>query len=305
VDRVEPEWLGPSASAKLWVDLSSPTPEDVQLLGDTFHLHPLSVEDARSALQFPKVEAYPDYLYLVLHGIDVRKSGQFATRDVDFFLGRNYLITVHDGDSRTIARTREVCGAHPRVLEGGPVALLHHIVDAMVDNYRPVIEAIEGRLNTLEEHAFEGREHLSRQLLKTKREVSTMRRVLVPQRDALARLARREFTTISDEMAFRFRDVHDHLVRMTEEAIMFQDRITGIFEVNLTMISNRLNQVMKVLTVVSTIFMPLTVLTGMWGMNIGLPRFPGPDSAQFWWVAGVMAAISAAMLAFFRRQRWL
>jgi magnesium transporter len=174
-----------------------------------------------------------------------------------------------------------------------------------LNRHRPVIEAIEARLNTLEEHAFEGREHLSRQLRKTKREVATMRRVLVPQRDALARLARREFTAISDEMAFRFRDVHDHVIRMTEEAVMFQDRINGIFEVNLTMVSNRLNQVMKVLTVVSTIFLPLTVLTGMWGMNLALPRFPGPDGAQFWWVCGLMSAISATMLLFFRRQRWI
>jgi magnesium transporter len=92
---------------------------------------------------------------------------------------------------------------------------------------------------------------------------------------------------------------------MTEEAVMFQDRINGIFEVNLTMVSNRLNQVMKVLTVVSTIFLPLTVLTGMWGMNLALPRFPGPDGAQFWWVCGLMSAISATMLLFFRRQRWI
>jgi len=305
VERVEPEWLDPASTATVWVDLSSPTSEETRLLSDTFHLHPLSVEDARSALQFPKVEHYPGYLYLVLHGVDVRKGSQFATRDVDFFLGRNYLITVHDGDSRTLARMRDVCSVHPRVLEEGPVALLHRIVDAMVDNYRPVIEAIEERLNTLEEHAFEGREHLSRQLLKAKREIATMRRVLVPQRDAIARLARREFTAISDEMAFRFRDVYDHVVRMTEEAVMFQDRVTGIFEVNLTIISNRLNQVMKVLTVVSTIFMPLTVLTGMWGMNVFLPRFPGSDWAQFWWVGGIMAAISVTMLLFFRRQRWL
>jgi magnesium transporter len=306
VDRVEPVWLDPSSTVTFWVDLAAPTSEETRVLTDTFSFHPLSVEDASSALQFPKVEPYPDYLYLVLHGIDVRKGqSQFATRDVDFFLGRNYLVTVHDGQSRTLDKLRDVCSRYSRVLEEGPVALLHRIVDSMVDNYRPVIEDIEDRIGALEEQAFGGREHLGRQLLKLKRELSTMRRILVPQRDAVGRLARREFPAISDEMAFRFRDVYDNVIRMTEEAVLFHERVTGIFELNLTTISNRLNQVMKVLTVMSTIFLPLTVLTGMWGMNIDLPRFPGSDAAQFWWVAGIMVGISATMLALFRRQRWI
>jgi magnesium transporter len=110
---------------------------------------------------------------------------------------------------------------------------------------------------------------------------------------------------ISNEMAYRFRDVHDHVVRLTEEAFQFQDRVTGIMEVNLSMVSNRLNEVMKVLTVMSTIFLPLTVLTGMWGMNVPLPPLPGGEHAQFWWLAGVMAAIVGGMLLFFRRKRWI
>jgi magnesium transporter len=106
-------------------------------------------------------------------------------------------------------------------------------------------------------------------------------------------------------MAYRIRDVYDHVVRLADEAILVQDRVTGILEVNLASISNRLNQVMKVLTVMSTIFLPLTVLSGMWGMNVPLPHFPGGDAAQFWWVAGIMAAIAVVMLAIFRRNRWM
>jgi magnesium transporter len=146
---------------------------------------------------------------------------------------------------------------------------------------------------------------MSRQIMKLKRDVSAMRRVLVPQRDAIGRLARREFSMITDEMTYRFRDVYDHVVRFTEEAILFQDRITGIFEVNLSTVSYRLNQVMKVLTVMSTIFLPLTVLTGMWGMNLPLPHFPGGPAVQFWWVSGIMVALIAGMLAFFRRNKWI
>src|SRR5688572_31355077 len=117
VERVEHEWLDPASPVTVWVDLAAPTDEEFRLLGDLFKFHPLSVEDARSALQFPKVEPYPGYLYLVLHGIDLKKGQtQLATRDVDFFVGRNFLVTVHDGDSSSIARLRAVCDRHERVL---------------------------------------------------------------------------------------------------------------------------------------------------------------------------------------------
>jgi magnesium transporter len=278
----------------------------MRVLSDVFHFHPLAVEDATSALQYPKIEPYQGYLYLVLHGIDPSpKQTQFASRDIDFFLGRNFLVTVHDGQSRSIARMREVCSRHEHMLADGPVSLLHRIVDSVVDNYRPVIAQIEDRIGQLEEQAFAGHERMAMQVMKLKRDVTSMRRVLIPQRDAIGRLGRREFPMISDEMAYRFRDVYDHVVRLTEEAILFQDRVTGIFEVNLSTVSHRLNQVMKLLTVMSTIFLPLTVLTGMWGMNIPLPHFPGGDNLQFLWVAGIMAAISLAMMALFRRNRWI
>src|SRR5262245_39821554 len=143
-DRVEPEWLLPASGVTVWMDINAPTPEDGRLLSDVFHFHPLSVEDALSALQFPKIESYPGYLYMVLHGIDVEGVKQeFATRDVDFFLGPNYLVTVHDGRSMSIARLRDVCPQHDRILGEGPVALMHRIVDAMVDHYRPAVDALE------------------------------------------------------------------------------------------------------------------------------------------------------------------
>jgi magnesium transporter len=305
-DAVERAWLDATSGVTFWLDLSAPGDDEFRLLSDVFKFHPLSIDDARSSLQFPKVEPYPGYLYLVLHGIDAEESARrFSTRDVDFFLGRNYLVTVHDGGSRSISRLRDVCNQHARVLSEGPVALLHRIIDTMVDNYRPVAEALEDRIEKLEEHAMAGRTQMVQQVLKVKRELATMRRVLIPQRDAVGRLARREFPAISDEMAFRFRDVFDHLVRLSEEAILFQDRMTGVLEVNLASVSNRLNQIMKVLTVMSTIFLPLTVLTGMWGMNIQLPHFPGGDGVQFLWVGGIMAGISLAMLWLFRFNKWI
>ena len=304
--RVDPDWLTPTSDATLWVDLATPGPEEGRVLSDVFGFHPLSVEDALSAIHHPKIEPYPGYLYLILHGIDFERREGFATHDVDFFLGRNYLVTVHDGRSRSVAKWRAICDQHEHVLAEGPAALLHRIVDSMVENYRPEIDALEDHIDELEEMAIlGGRQDLIRHILAVKRDVASLRRVVLPQRDAVGRLARREFPQISDEITYRFRDVYDHFVRMSEEAILFQDRTTSILEAHLASISNRLNLVMKVLTVISTIFLPLTVLTGMWGMNIPLPMFPGSAAAQFWWVGGVMAAIAGGMLAVFWWKKWM
>lgn len=292
----------------LWVDVVSPTAEaGRELLERTFHFHPLSVEDALSAIHHPKIEHFPSYLYLILHGIDLQHGAhEFATRDVDFFLGRNYLVTVHDGHSRSIASVRELCSRHDHVLSEGPVAVLHRIIDSMVDNYRPEIEKLEEELNRLEDEAVLGNHgSIIRDILAVKRDLASLRRVVIPQRDAVGRLARREFDLISDEMTYRFRDVYDHLVRLSDEGTLLQDRLTGILEAHLSTISNRLNQVMKVLTVISTIFLPLTVLTGMWGMNVPLPMLPGGAAAQFWWIGGIMAAVVALMLMLFRRKGWI
>jgi magnesium transporter len=306
-DAIDPEWLTRGSKVTLWVDFEKLTPEEGRLLADVFHFHPLAVEDALSAIHHPKIEPYGSYLYLILHGIDFQEEEHwFATRDVDFFLGTNYLVTVHDGHSRSIQALRTICNQHDRILAEGPAALLHRIVDSMVDNYRPEIESLEAHMNELEEQAILGHKpELVRDILALKRDLASLRRVVIPQRDAVGRLARREFAAISDELTYRFRDVYDHLVRLSDEATLLQDRVTGILEAHLSTISNRLNMVVKVLTVMSTIFLPLTVLTGMWGMNVPLPRLPGGEAMQFWWVAGAMVAIAGFMLSMFRRNNWL
>lgn len=277
------------------------------ILSDTFAFHPLSVEDARADLHYPKIEAYDGYLYAILHGIAFHAAAhRFATHDVDFFIGPTYLVTVHGGHSRSIADLQEAIVRNRRIMSEGPVALFHRIVDAMVDHYRPEVEKLEDRIDKLEKSVFERpTPQLIRQILNEKRDVSSLRRVLTPQRDVIARLARREFVDISTDLSFRFRDVYDQIMRLSDDAVVFQDRITSILEAHLTNVSNRLNEVMKVLTVLSTIFMPLTLLSGLWGMNVALPRLPGSDAAQFWWVFGVMVVIVAAMLAAFRRKDWI
>jgi magnesium transporter len=306
-ERVDPAWLAPQAPETVWVDLEAPAAPELAILTDVFKFHELAVEDAMDEIHHPKIESYEGFLYLILHGIQAKKrKGGFETHDIDFFLGRNFLVSVHRHQSRSVEALRMLCSRHGHVIGEGPPALLHRIVDQMVDHYGPEVDTLETRLERIEGQVFSApNRNPLRDILGLKADVASLRRVTTPQRDAIARLARREFPQISDAMTYRFRDVYDQLVRLTDEAIFMQDRVTGLLDAHLSMQSNRLNQVMKVLTVIATIFMPLTVLTGMYGMNVHLPNFPGGVSLQFWWVAGIMVGLSAVMLWVFRRMDWL
>ncbi|MEW6320739.1 MAG: magnesium transporter CorA family protein [Acidobacteriota bacterium] len=300
-DRLDPAWLAPGSGAVVWADLSQPGPDEAAILSDTFGFHELAVEDALQAVQHPKVEHYADHLYIVLHGIDVQLAAHtIVTHDTDFFLGPTYLVTVHDGRRRSIAHVSEICERSGLVLAEGPVALLHRIVDTMVEHYRPEIEELEDRLDEIERRVLEGEASLTADLLAAKRDIAMLRRVLIPQRDVIARLSRREFDLIDQEMAYRFRDVHDQLVRLTDDLILFQERVTGILDAHLASVSNRLAQVSKMLAVIAALFGPLTVITGLYGMNIPLPDLPGSGTAEFWQVIGLMALASGGMLLWFR-----
>jgi magnesium transporter len=308
VPAVEPQWLRTGSDVVLWVDLAAPTPEEFRILSDTFHFHPLAVEDAVADVPHPKIEPYDGYVYLILHGIDFRAAQhRFATHDTDFFLGPNYLVTVHDGQTRTIQEMHEMCQRNGHILSEGPVALMHRIIDLMVDHYRPEVDKLESRLDTLEDCVFEqAGGNLVRDILTLKRDVNSLRRVVQPQRDVIGRLARREFAFISDELAYRFRDVFDHLVRLSDEALLLQDRVTSILDAHLSNVSNRLNQQMKLLTLVTVIALPFTVLGGLFGMNVHLPGISNEnDPRAFWWILAVAIGLVGLTLAFLRGKRSL
>jgi magnesium transporter len=307
VDAVDPAWLLPESNVWVWADLDNPGPEEARLLREVFHFHELAVEDALAALHHPKIESYGSYLYLILHGIDFRaKEHEFRTQDIDFFLGDRFLVTVHPGVSRSIGKVGDVCTRNPLVLGEGPAALLHRIIDAMVDNYRPEVDALQDRLDQVEKEVFERPDpELARRIIDLKRDVSSLRRVVQPQRDVVGRLARREFPIITEALSYRFRDVYDHLVRLTDESMFYGDRITSLLDAHLSTVSNQLNGVMKVLTVITTLFMPLTFITGLYGMNVELPHFGLGDHAFFWALLLVMSANSMGMLVFFRLRKWI
>jgi len=305
--RVDPAWLAPDSGVFVWAEIQAPDDADARVLHEVFGFHALAIEDAMEATHHPKVESYQNYLYLVLHGINFSPDEHvFDTHDTDFFLGPNYLVTVHDGLRRSIRHVSDLCARTPRIMEEGPVALLHRIVDTMADHYRPEVDALEDRIDVLEDRVIEAPGgSLMAEILAIKRDVSGLRRIVIPQRDVVARLARREFDQISQEMAYRFRDVYDQFVRMSDDALIYQDRITGILDAHLATVSNQLAQVSKLLGVVAVLFGPLTVITGIYGMNVTLPVLPGGEGLQFWWVMGFMGLSSGGLFALFRRMRWL
>jgi magnesium transporter len=307
VNEIDRGWLAPGSGVVVWADVSSPTADDAAVLREVFGLHALAVEDAIQEMQFPKIELYPNVLYVVLHGIDFQpERHSFVTLDTDFFLSRSFLVTVHDGKRRSVGEVLEMCDRNEALLAEGPVALMQRIVHNMVDHYRPEVDELEDRLDDIETQVLEDAStNLTGEILGVKRDISSMRRVVIPQRDIVGRLARREFDIIDQEMAFRYRDVYDHLVRLADESIIFQDRVTGILDAHLASVSNRLAVVSKVLAALAVIFGPLTVITGVFGMNVRLPQFPGGENAQFWWVSGIMSAITVVVWAVFKYEDWL
>jgi magnesium transporter len=192
------------------------------------------------------------------------------------------------------------------VLREGTVALMHRIVDRMVEHYRPEVDELESRLDDIEDRVIETPSHeLTREILTIKRDISAMRRIVLPQRDVVGRLSRREFEIIDQEISYRFRDVFDQLVRMSDDAIIFQERVTGILDAHLASISNQLALSSQRLAAVATIFGTLTVLTGVYGMNVRLPGVVEGSSGPFWLILAGMAAVTLGFFAFFRRKGWL
>jgi magnesium transporter len=220
VTRIDRSWLGASAGAFLWVDLEAPSIPESLLLRDTFAFHSLAVEDALSAGQTPKVEAYDGYLFAVVGG---------GSDEVDCFVGQTFLVTVHWSASTAIAELADNARHNAQWMSEGSVGLFHRVTDAVSDGFRPRLQELSGRVDQLEAALFDKPSPaLVRNLLSIRAETFALGATCRAQRGAVDRMARREFVDISSEMAWRFRDVDDHLVRTADEVSALQDRLAGL-----------------------------------------------------------------------------
>jgi magnesium transporter len=299
--------LDEAPEALHWIDLEDPSPEEVRVLEDPFHLHPLAIEDCLAEVHHPKLDDYESYLFIILHGIRMdAPSEDLITRRLNVFLGPNYLITLHSGPMRSITSTREVC-EHKGLpaLPRGVDFLLHHILDQMFARYIPALDAMEDKIQLVQVEVFENpsRETLD-QIFGLKQDVMHLRRLAAPQRDIVSRLARSELKVISRKAALYFRDLYDRLYRVAEITYSYQDLVQSTLDAYLSAVNNRLNETMKRLTVIGALLMPLTVITSLYGMN-----FRHMPELEWRWgypmVLGLMAIVSAGLIWWFKRKQWI
>jgi len=294
--------------AVIWIDMESPTEADERVLLDVFHFHPLTVEDCRENRHYPKVEEFPGYLYFIVHGVRGDTSpDRFNTIELDGFLGSNYVITYHHDYFRSINNVKQLLRTSPIACQRGPAFLLHQILDQVVDYYSPVLDDFDSRISELEDEIFSLKQpnnQILAQIMDLKRSVLRLRRISIKQMDILLRMSRGEFPLIPEEMRPFYRDIHDHIVRVTDLAESYRDLIGGSLEAYLSVVSNRMNEIMKVLTVFSAIMLPLTFIAGVYGMNFdNMPELHTPYG--YYGALVVMGVVAVGMLIFFWRRGWL
>jgi len=328
LDELKRIYFDPARSdIQIWVDLLTPTfEEEESILVDLFGFHQLAVEDCRHERteprhgdHLPKVEDYSDYLFCIINPIDLveRPPEQndeepegpihsiIRTRQVNAFLGRNYIVTHHYEPSHAIEQAMSMCGRNPMSLDRGPDYVYHLILDDIVDQYSQILDRFDEEIDELETMVFHssGKATFTR-IQAMKRSLIRLRRITTYQREMVYRLARGEFELINDKEIAYYRNVFDHLVRAVELVESYRDVITGLLDAHLSMTSNRMNEIMKVLTIFSTFFLPLTFIAGVYGMNFKhMPELEWRYGYLLAWV--IMLIIAGAMFLFFRRKKWM
>jgi magnesium transporter len=288
----------------LWIDLEGESPEAVQELAERFELHPVTVEDFLHRNQRPKLEEFEKYLFVVIHVLRSIRGDELETDELHIVLRKNCLLTVHERPLDAVKRVFDRCAADPKNLEHGASYLLYLVSDAVVDGCFPVLDALGDEIDALEDAVIgaSGRARMHR-IFDLKRVVVQLRKIVSPQREVYNGLSRRDSPQIDPRTSVYFRDVHDHLVRAFEIVDSYRDLVSNTLDAYLAAQSNRLAQVMKQLTIIATIFMPLSFLTGFFGMN-----FAGIPFGKTWLlvvVLAIMAGLPVGMLLLFARRGWL
>jgi magnesium transporter len=292
----------------IWVDMDKPTEADDRVLLDVFNFHPLVVEDCRAERHHPKAEEFPDYVYFIMHGVTAETDAErFITIELDFFLGRNHVVTYHHNEFRSINNVKQKVRSSPIVAQRGPAYLLYQILDQLVDFYAPVLDDFDEQITKLEDTIFSLKNpdnSILEEIQNLKRSILRLRRISEKQLNILYRISHGEFKLIDQQMLPFFRDIYDHLVRITDLSENYRDLIGGALDSYLSVVSNRTNDIMKVLTIFSAIMLPLTFIAGLYGMNFdNLPELHYEYS--YFIVLAVMVLVAVGMLMFFWRKGWI
>jgi magnesium transporter len=252
------------------------------MLGDIFHFHPLAIEEAVNPDSRVKLEEFDQYVLLIVRTVAFCETTDdpydLDTANISFFLGKNYLVTVHGADTNPVDSTRELLKRKPELANHGPAKLMHAIVDQAVDAYFPIIDKLDEFMDSLEEKIFaQFDQGVLRDVFAVKRLVLSLRRHLAPERDAMSILTNRPSTLLTPDTQIYFRDIYDHVLRIYDSLENFRDLLSSTQESYLTQVSNRLGMATKALGVVATVTLPFVVVSGMWGMNFeGIPLHSNP-----------------------------
>ncbi len=297
----------------LWVDFQGePNEASEPILRDSFHFHPLAIDDALQESHVPRVDDWEQYLYLVLHAalFEQREGAKIDTLELDVFLGPNYLVTHHDLPIQAIEAVWQRCQRDERFMKNGADHLLYELADHLIARYMPVIEALDEAIDEIETELFDTpKPDTLERLFALKQAVVYLRRIIAPQREAIGRLARDSYAVISANRRVYFRDIYDHLVRLHDTAEGLRDVVSSAVDTHLSVVNNRLSDVMKTLTVITTLFMPISFLAGFFGMNFFSPS----DVSVYSWTSrsmliaalALMTLCPVAMYWLLRRRGWM
>src|SRR6266498_1201962 len=296
----------------LWVDFVAEPADISRPILEDFGFHRLAIDDALQETHVPKLDDWTDYLYIVLNYMNVDKASdqwQTTVDELDVFLGPNYIVTHHDQPITAVDETWHSCDRDPRTLQEGPDHILYKIADYLVAEYMPIVEELDEAIDTIEDSIFDRPSPRTlEKLFALKRVLLAMRRILLPQREVLNKLARDDYKVIDPRHRIFFRDIYDHLVRLHDLNESLRDLVGGALDTYLSVINNRMNEVMKTLTIITTLFMPLTFVTGFFGMNFFAP--PGSldhwtSNPVFYVVLAINILLPIGMYIWMRRRTWV
>jgi magnesium transporter len=300
----------PGPGASVWVDLDSPVEEALEMLRQGFGFHPLALEDCAHLDQRPKLEEYGDHLFLVVQGFSCvgDRVNELVVHELHAFLGESWLVTVHASSIPALEAVWQRAASDPSQLKRGADFIYYLIADTLVDKNFPILDRVADELEELEDRVLSNaqRSDLAR-IFELKRHLVTMRKVLSPQRDTMAMLARRGDARVSERTSLYFRDVYDHLSRINESIEANRDLLGNALDAYLSSVSNRTNEIMKHLTLLSAVFLPLAFVVGFFGQNFHeLPGMPSwMDSKGLMYVmVGICLATPLTMVLWFRKRGW-
>ena len=291
-----------------WVDFQAPTNEESYLLTGDFGFHPLAIEDVISETSGPKVDDYQSFLFVVFKIVDYVSGSEegLHSKEVDVFLLKNGVVTVHFEPIKPLDGVARRCMVEDRLLSRGADFFFHAVLDSMVDYYSQMLEKIEDDVDAVEDRVFdEPEEDIIKQAFNLKRDLSQLKRIVTPLREMLNRFSRDQFQLIGQQTRPYFRDVFDHMQRVNELADSLRDTLTSALEVYYSSAQAKTNETIRVLTVISMIFLPLTLLASIYGMNFTnqMPEFRWVHGYKFFWILSI--AITVGMLAYFKRKKML